>query len=142
MHLVLRSSKAKGKLSFLTSENKTLIDFYVKKFANQFRIRILGLANVGNHIHLHLKLSNRFFYKSFIRALNSAIVTGIRKLNSWIKIEGKFFDERPFTRISSGLSDFENICRYVQINILQGQGIARSVAEAFVKSARNFRRSG
>ncbi len=142
IHLILRSSQAIDDLSFLKPKNKTVIEHYIQKFARRFSIQVIGLANVGNHIHLHIKLSNRFTYKPFIRALTSAIVTGIKKLNRSTNIVGKFFDLRPFTRVTQGRKDFVGVCQYIEINILEAQGFMRSVAEALIKSTFKFKRSG
>src|SRR3954468_22986126 len=67
MHLVLRSSKAKGEQSFYRIENSRKVWGIVERFSRKYGIRILSFANVGNHLHLQIKLANRFTYRPFIR---------------------------------------------------------------------------
>src|SRR6476620_5120508 len=62
MHLVLRSSKATGDWSFRQAANKRKIESIINKFANRFAVRILSITNVGNHLHVHFQLTNRFTF--------------------------------------------------------------------------------
>ena len=84
MHFVLRSSKAKGVLSFKYKNNPQRIKSIIAKFSHKYGIMVYSLANVGNHLHMHIKLGPRGGYKPFIRAVTSAIamaVTGAGKGN-------------------------------------------------------------
>jgi putative transposase len=85
MHLVLRSSKAKGKWSFRTPKNSRKINEIIMRFSEKYKIQILTVANVGNHLHLHIKLSSRHTYKAFIRAVTSAIAMAVTGINRWTK---------------------------------------------------------
>lgn len=58
IHHVLRSSKAKGTWSFLRPKNRALIDKILKKFALKYGIKIVSLANVGNHLHSKILLAS------------------------------------------------------------------------------------
>src|ERR1700689_5388498 len=69
MHLVLKSSKAVGDWSFWKPGNKEEIRKIIRKFSNKYGIKILSLANVGNHLHFQIKLYNIHTYKPFIRAV-------------------------------------------------------------------------
>ncbi len=86
MHLVLRSSQAVGPMSFRRHDAK--IKCILKKFSEKYGIRILSMANVGNHLHLQIKLSNRQTYKPFIRAITSAIMMAVTGVNRWTKCDG------------------------------------------------------
>src|ERR1700678_3161062 len=59
MHLVMRSSKAKGDWSFRYKDNPRRIKEIVNKFAGKYGIKVLSLANVSNHLHFHIKLASR-----------------------------------------------------------------------------------
>lgn len=137
MHLVLRSSKAKKHWSFLRQENKHKIQAIIDKFANKYGVQILSLANVGNHLHFHIKLTTRFGYKPFIRAITSAIAMAITKKSRWNKIEEKFWDFRPFTRIVFGRDGFKRIQDYIKINQLQVCN-GRAMAEIMVRGDQLF----
>jgi len=137
MHLVLRSSKAKGKWSFKTSNNEKKINAIINKFSNKYGVKILSLANVGNHLHFHIKLQKIQSYKPFIRAITAAIAMAITGASRWQPLskmmDGKFWDYRPFTRIIVGWKAFLNLKDYIQINKWEGFGYQRSEAKYFVK---------
>ena len=85
MHLVLRSSKALGAWSLTKGRHEPEIRRIVKKFAERFGVRVLSLAVVGNHLHFQIKLSNRFLYTPFIRAVSAAIAMAVTGVNKWTK---------------------------------------------------------
>ncbi len=128
MHLVLRSSKAKGLWSFNRPENYKKIKAIFAKFTNKYGIQIFSMAVVGNHLHLHIKLFNRYTYKPFIRATTSAIAMAVAKRTRWNKSgagtdnirSNKFWDYRPFTRVIQGFKNLLNLKDYIKINQLEG----------------------
>ncbi len=137
MHLVMRSTKAKGEWSFRRTENRKKIESIISKFAQKYGIKILSLANVGNHLHLHFKLGNRFTFKPFIRAITSAIMMSITGINRWTRKnlgKMKFWDYRPFTRIVIGWKALLGLRDYNRINQLEGFGHDRKSAEFIVKN--------
>jgi hypothetical protein len=77
MHLILRSTKAIGPWSFWKPKNKNEIRRITSKFSQKYGIKIISMANVGNHLHFQIKLTNRFTYKPFIRAMTSAIAMAV-----------------------------------------------------------------
>ena len=135
MHLVLRSSQAVGDQSFKAPKNKKHVQQILEKFAYKYGIQILSLANVGTHLHLHVKIARRHGYLCFIRAVTAAIAMRVSGRNRWSlgsnvkNSEGvsrkKFWDYRPFSRIIMGLRAFLNIKDYLQINQLEGLGLPR-----------------
>jgi REP element-mobilizing transposase RayT len=137
MHLVLRSSKAKGNWAFWRANHKAAIEQIVSHFARKNGVKILSLANVGNHLHFHMKLSNRFTYPAFIRAVTSAItmkVTGCNKDEPLKKkASDRFWDYRPFTRvIVGGYKALAYMRDYMLINQLEGLGVSKPAARVFL----------
>ena len=128
MHLVLRSTQAKGQQSFKHKKNEQKVAQIIQKFAQKYGIRILSLANVGNHLHLHLKLATRQSYKSFIRATTGAIALAVTQTSRLKKLKQKFWDLRPFTRIVQGFRDRLTLVNYIEINQLEGCGLSRPEA--------------
>lgn len=135
MHLVLRASKAKGAWSFRLPKNKRVIAAILEKFGKKYGVRVLSLANVGNHLHIHIQLTNRGTYKAFIRAVTAAIAMAVTGINRWTakqkdkaKDKLRFWDRRPFTRIIVGFRAFLNLRDYVLVNQLEGLGIPRDQA--------------
>ncbi len=113
IHLVLWSSLAKGEKSFTRKENRILLVDTLEYIAKKFGVKIYRIGNAGNHVHLIVKLTNRFLYSGFIRAL-----TGTLALRMKIK-----WDFRPFTRIVEWGRDFKRACDYVYLNDLEGAGV-------------------
>jgi REP element-mobilizing transposase RayT len=150
MHLVLRSSKARGEWSFLRGSNPARIEAIIKKFSRRYGVHLVSLANVGNHLHLHVKLSNRQGYKPFIRATTAAIAMAITQACRWrtnadvmeererrLKLpEGnyKFWDYRPFTRVVQGFRAVLTLRDYIRINKLEGVDVRRAQARMLVNN--------
>jgi len=132
MHLVLRSSKAKGEWSFREPKNYKKIKALIEKFSTKHAIKIHSYAINYNHIHFHFKLINRYTYKKFIRALTAAIMMAVTKCSRWNKIKEKFWNLRPFTRVVVGFKVFLNIKKYIEINQLEAI-YDRKFAELVVK---------
>lgn len=136
MHLTLRSSQARGEKSFLKKGTAGKIQSILKKFSAKYGIKLISVANVGNHLHIHLKLSNRRTFAPFIRAITSAIAMAATGTSRWrTKAEKgikKFWDYRPFTKVVESHQYFLNMKDYLQINEFEGQGFYRRYAKALV----------
>ncbi len=142
MHLILRSSKAKGLQSFRRDEHDRRIRSLTARYSKRFGVRVLSLANVGNHLHFQIQLTNRQTYPRFIRVLTGAIamaVTGAqhgRPMQKRVKSE-RFWDRRPYTRIVQSFRALLNLKDYLEINRLEGFGYSKEDARMLIK-ARNF----
>ncbi len=134
MHLVLRSSVARGNWSFRTQNNDKMIRKIIERFSSKYAVRILSLANVGNHLHLQIHLTKRVLYKPFIRAITAAIAMAVTGASRWKKLNVKFWDYRPFTRIVVGRRAYLTLRDYIRINILEGQGVPRAKATFWLKN--------
>ena len=131
MHLVLRSTHAKGAWSFRMHRNR--IQHILRKFAGKYGVKILDFANVGNHLHIHIKIGNRYLYRAFIRAITSAIAMAVTGASRWRKSGVKFWDRRPFTRVVKAWCDVRNLRQYFQINRYEGEGVPREIAREVVR---------
>lgn len=140
MHLVLRSSKAKNEWSFKRPQNEKKVLKILSKFSLRYGVRVLSLANVGNHLHLQIKLQSRLSYKPFIKALTGSIAMAITGKTRWTsassasKSKLKFWDYRPFTRVIHGLRAFLTLRDYIEINKLEGQGYKKDEARLILKN--------
>jgi putative transposase len=134
MHLVLRSSKAKGAWSFKIARNDRMIRQLTQKFAKKYGVKVLGLANVGNHLHYQVQLTHRHTYKAFIRALTGSIAMAVSGRSRWSKTTDKlrFWDYRPFTRIVIGFRAKLKLADYLQINAIESFGHSRSQARFLI----------
>lgn len=139
MHLVLRSSKARGEFSFLRPKNNKAVRSIVEKFSFAYGVRVISMANVGNHLHLQIKLGNRHTYRPFIRAITGAIALAVMgRRNKAAPARSKFWDYRPFTRIVQSLPAILNLKDYIRINELEGQGDARQTARFIIEMESAF----
>lgn len=160
MHLVLRSTKARGDWSFLRDKNNFAVRQIIAKFAAKYGVRVLSNANAGNHLHLQIKLTNRFSYPSFIRAITGAIAMSISGCSHWKNAKSgenlatkslarndqpsnkapakreKFWDARPFTRIAKSFAEFRNLREYVRLNEVEAMGFSRREARELVETER------
>jgi REP element-mobilizing transposase RayT len=133
MHLVIRSTKARGEWSFLKPKNKSRIRQIIHKHAHRNQIRLESIANVGNHLHLHIQLKRNHNYQAFIRAITGAIALAVmglkflktRAKKSVIKHSDRFWDYRPFTIFVNTKRHILNMRDYMQINQLEGIGFNR-----------------
>lgn len=143
MHLVLKSSLAKGEWSL--RRHCHAVTQISNKFCEKYGVTLLSLANAGNHIHHHIQLSRRRTFAPFIRALTGALAMGITKASRWYRpkalLERGFWDHRPFTRIVAGYRDFLSLKNYVTINHLEGQGLPRVIARDLIQQL-NLGRAG
>lgn len=134
MHLVLRSTKAVGKWSFIKHRKKVwgILD----KFAKKYAVKVISRGNAGNHLHLQIQLSSRHFYRAFIRAVTAAIAMAVTGTSRWNKLGIKFFDRRPFSRVIIGRRAFLTVRDYVRVNHLEGYGYDRLEAKLLIKKHR------
>jgi hypothetical protein len=141
MHLVLRSSRARGPWSFRRPYHARRIREITRKFSERYGIKILSSANVGNHLHFQIKLSNRYTYRPFIRAVTSAIAMAVSGTSRWTRRPSRerpqrFWDYRPFTRVVRGWRAWLGLRDYIRVNQLEGFGYAREEARWLVERSR------
>ena len=143
MHVVMRSSRATGSRSFRARENRFKIDEILRTHAARNGVRLISYANVGNHLHLHVKLGDRDGYPRFIRAVTSAIAMHVMRWSRWTAGErrldkGRFWDYRPYTNVVTSWRGFLKLKDYIRINQYEGMGIPRKTSEALVRSFRDL----
>lgn len=120
MHLVLRSSMAKGPLSLLRNNKKVSNILY--KQAKACGVKIYRFANAGNHLHLIILPSTRVTFMKFIRSVSGLIARFILKAERGAAKSMQFWDKRPFTRILEWGKDFKVSSEYLLQNTLEALG--------------------
>ena len=129
MHLVLRSSIAKGKRSMLYYKNQSVISEIVYSNAKKLGINIIDFVNVGNHLHIIIKLntsnpeSTKYSYCRFIRAISGLIARVVLNVQRGKRLGIKFWDQRPFTRIVDSWTALKILKNYILKNLLQTWGM-------------------
>lgn len=137
MHLVLRSSKAKGEWSF--KRHAKAVRTIVDKFSDKHHVKIISYVNVGNHLHLQIQLGHRGAYRPFIRAVTAAIKMKVTGVSRWVKNRAadKFWDLRPFTRIVTSFTERMNLKNYLMVNFYESMGYDRRQARFLTEWDRN-----
>ncbi len=145
VHITLRSLKAKGVHSFQHHSKRERIRHFVESFSAKKGVQILAFANVGNHLHLHVRLYNKALYKAWIRGLSSGlamIAMGLEGLKRLSAAKEKFWYQRPFSRVIQSVRHFLNTKKYIEVNVLEGMGMPRLEAELIIFGGQRFFKSG
>ena len=119
IHLVLKSSHAKSKLSMLSFGNRLNIEKILRTRAAEFGVVIQGYENMGNHLHVIAKFKSRAMFQNFLRIVTGLIarhVTGAKRGKPFGK---RFFDQLAFTRVVNGLKDFRGLKVYLEKNEIE-----------------------
>jgi len=138
LHLVLKSSLCKGRLSLLNPKYAKRIQATIFFYAKRYHLRVYRFQNVGNHLHIVLQGQNLAQYSAFVRAISGRIAQVLlknmgfdslggdpkKKQNTKTKI--KFWDYRPFSRIVGWGKDFAIMKDYILKNTLDVLGLQRT----------------
>ena len=131
VHIVLKSEWAIGPASLL--RHADFVDQTIRYWAKKCGVEVYQLVNVGNHLHLVVRLTKLSLYKKFIRTITALIArhVGQRRrgpARSSITDEAnqpeshfQFWLARPYTRIIAWGKDWENILKYMRKNRLDAQ---------------------
>ena len=128
LHVVLRSSRARGELSMLHPRHCGPIQGLTQRLARRWGVRVYRYANVGNHIHLLIRVPSRAVWQRFLRELAGgiAIIVTCAKKGSALapNASGRgFWDHLAFTRIVRFGRDYENVGRYLIKNLFEAAGV-------------------
>lgn len=142
MHLVLRSSQAKGQWGFRQPRNQQRVRAIVDHFALKHRVKIHKFSNARNHLHLHVQLEKREGYKPFIRAVTAAIAMAVTRASRFRPLKCKFWDLRPFTRLVTTKVGFKRLNEYLELNDWEALGNDRFNATMGMIRAQERERAG
>lgn len=101
--------------------------------AKKWGVSVQNFANVGNHLHLQIKIKNRRTYKPFICAVTGGIATIVTRGKT---LATKFWDYRPYSRIVVGLKNYLVLRDYLLINQYEGGGTPRRLATLLVRGGK------
>ena len=124
IHLVLKAENGFGTRSMLHPKNVVAVNRCVRQNAEKNGIRIYHFVNVGNHLHLIVKINQRRRYLKFIRTISGLIVRHVlgKERGKELQVADarskktptkKYWLNRPFTRIASWGRDYNGLCRYM-----------------------------
>lgn len=95
-HVVFKSSKAKGSLSFYT--HKKLVAELLKSKSKKFFIEVLDFVNMGNHLHLKVRFKDKKRFAQFLKSFTSLLARSITKAKKGMPF-GRFWDGLVYTRV-------------------------------------------
>jgi len=132
LHLVLRSTMARGSRSMLAPAHEDRVRAIVDRAAEKYDIRLHRFVNVGNHLHLLVQTRTRKAFQGFLREIAGAIamlVTGSRKSNPIELITSacapreRFWDLLAYTRVVNWGRDFARLKTYFIKNHFEAAGL-------------------
>jgi REP element-mobilizing transposase RayT len=128
LHVVLKSSLARGANSMLHPKHCDHIHDLTQRLAKRWGVRLYRYANVGNHLHLLVKVPSRAIWQRFLKQLAGGIaiiVTGAKKGAALSRNpSGRgFWDSLAFTRIIYFGRDFDRMCRYLIKNLFEAADV-------------------
>jgi REP element-mobilizing transposase RayT len=122
IHLVMKSSLARGEQSFLSKKRAKRIEDLIYRQGNLHGVKVYRFANSGNHLHLLIQPISRKAFLKYVRAISGLIARITLGAKKGKALGLKFWDARPFTRIIEWGRDFRNVCNYVLQNTLEAIG--------------------
>lgn len=122
LHLVMRSSLARGKLTFLDPKRAKRIENAIRRNGVLQGVKIFRYANSGNHLHLIILPQSRVAFHSFVRGISGVIARITFGVERGKALGKKFWDARPFTRILEWGREFKTVSKYVLQNTLEAIG--------------------
>jgi REP element-mobilizing transposase RayT len=133
-HVVLKSSKAVGSLSFY--KNKNLTAALLKDRSKRYFIEIIQWVNMGNHLHLKVRFKNRQNFQNFLRTFAAILarkITGAHRSKSF----GRFWDGLAFTRIITTKFEELGLKAYFEANHRQRE-LGYAARTEYLKSFNQF----
>lgn len=103
-HLVLKSSKANGRLCLY--KNRSLVNRILDQKSKLFFVEILDLVNMGNHLHLKVRFKDPKRLSNFLRTCCGLIARKIASAEKGRSF-GKFWEGLAYTRVL--ITSFEEL---------------------------------
>lgn len=124
IHVTMKSSLAQGKRSLLNPRAAKVTQSTLAICARRSGVRIYRYQNVGNHLHLVIRLHRRWSWVQFSRSFASLLKQRLERL--WRMPIARLFDHRPFTRIGTWGREYRRLTDYILKNLLDSIGVPRT----------------
>lgn len=112
------------------------VNLTMKNAAEKYGLTIYAFANVGDHLHLLLRIKNRHLWAAFIREVTGRIAQLIQEVSGRRR---KVWARKPFTRIvQSWRRDFKNVKRYIWLNELEGGSVISAIEKRILLKLKAF----
>ncbi len=122
MHLVLRSSCARGAWSLRRRANEAAIAEEIEEAARRFGVKIYERATTETHLHLLVRARSRESLSNFLRVVGGRIAQRVTGAHKGQPCQG-FWDEVAWSRVVAWGRDFKAVCAYVVLNLFETMGL-------------------
>jgi REP element-mobilizing transposase RayT len=112
-HVVFKSSRAHGKLSFYT--HKALVAQLLKERSRKNFVEILDWVNMGNHLHLKVRFKDKARFQSFLKTFAGLLARKITNSHRGTSF-GRFWDGLVYTRILTSKLEILSLRGYFEGN--------------------------
>jgi REP element-mobilizing transposase RayT len=120
IHVVLRATEAALRKPAVYRH----VNLTVTRACRKYGVKLYEYANVGNHLHLLIKLPHIQIWGAFIREVTGRIAQIARGLKGRQKGDKPFWCHRPFTRVVRGWKRAYRLAKdYILLNQLEGEGL-------------------
>ena len=115
---MLKSERARGNWSFL--KHRILVEKILREKASKFGVTISDFANVGNHLHLKLRICSRLGFQNFLRSITTLIARGVTGAKRGHKV-GRFWQGMAFTRVLKSSLEVLRLKGYFEANRIEAK---------------------
>ena len=123
IHVTLKSSHAKGAMSFHARQHNAYLRTLLPAFAKRFHVTLYRFSINANHFHLLLRAKSREGFKRFLMALTGRIAQRMTGAKKGRPAPFRFFDRIPWTRLVAWGRAFREAAAYVLRNELETAGL-------------------
>jgi REP element-mobilizing transposase RayT len=129
-HVVFKSSKARGTLSFLTHRQK--VSRRLQERARRFHVKVHEWVNMGNHLHLKISCNDTARMKLFLGTFAGLLARDLTGACRGKKF-GKFWDALAYTRVLHSAFEELGLRGYFEANHRQRE-MGYAERESYLKS--------
>jgi len=134
IHLVLRSSRARGGWNFLLASNIKRIQSIIKSQSKNFKITVLTQKNAGTYLQFLIQGKNKKQIQDFIRTISALIARYVQRVHKGSTAKKEFWDQRPFTRIVEGYTGLGVALGIIVQSELEALGVIPYVSNFYKNS--------
>ena len=113
IHLVFRSEKARGNLSFLHRANRQMVEEALKALAALWGIVLYDRAVNTNHIHVLVRARSRANLTGFLRTFPGLVAMKLTRARKGNALPESFWSERVYSRLVSWGREFRKVKAYL-----------------------------
>ena len=136
-HVVFKSSKATGKMSFIAQSVK--VNARLKERAKRFHVKIHEWVNMGNHLHLKVSCNDTQKIKLFLRTFAGLLARDLTGASKGTGKFGKFWDGLVYTRVLHSSLEELGLRGYFEGNHLHRE-IGAAARESYLDSWNEYLR--